>query len=148
MCVRVVSPRSDLCTSWPRANTCDTHTHFSSHFRLVNTVDLATWPTAHTTPSVKGVQEAKETYDLCLFLALLSPQDSPEEILVFKLLCFPMTLPFSFLGSRTTLGFRIYLKRRCRKERLACGRTRALAATREATVVHVCNTAMKSERAP
>jgi hypothetical protein len=31
-----------------------------------------------------------------------------------------------------------------RKERLACVRARALAATREATVVHVYNTAMKS----
>ena len=34
------------------------------------------------------------------------------------------------------------------QERLACGRTRVLAATREATVVHVYDTAMKSKRAP
>ena len=31
------------------------------------------------------------------------------------------------------------------QERLACGRTRVLAAMREATVVPVCNTAMKSK---
>jgi hypothetical protein len=31
------------------------------------------------------------------------------------------------------------------QERLACGRTRVLAATRETTVVHVYNTAMESK---
>ncbi len=36
------------------------------------------------------------------------------------------------------------VRRRCRKERLACVRTHALAVTREATVVCVYHTAMKS----
>jgi hypothetical protein len=38
------------------------------------------------------------------------------------------------------------VRRRCHKGRLACVRARALAATREATVVHVYNTAMISKR--
>ena len=37
-------------------------------------------------------------------------------------------------------------RRRCHKERLACVRVRVLAATREATVVHVYNTGMISKR--
>ena len=34
------------------------------------------------------------------------------------------------------------------QERLACGRTRVLPSMREATMVHVCNTAMKSKQDP